>query len=236
MNTTTTGVRGLKLLILGSRIALGIVATLAVALTLIVINLGGAQQINAFAATQSTGDLSHLSAASGLSEDEQEMTEVWCATLTVGNNADSRITYLGYTPAMSPSGGSLDNTAFTYEDVEYTVENLFYQEFAGTVRQVVFEANYQLPDELILRLDDGEFFVSNSLVLGADENIHTWWLDSSLEWTEGQTIEVSMMAPQSQLPVAITPVGDPPISLARDGSIYERDYTTRFHSRPVAGV
>ena len=204
MNTPTTGVRGLKPLILGARIALGLVATLAVALTLILVNLGGVQQSTTFAATQPTGDLSPLTAASGLSDDDQEMNEVWCSTLTVGYNADSRITYLGYTPAMSPSGGSLDSTVFTYEDVDYTIENLFYQEFAGTVRQVVFEANLQLPDELILRLDDDEFFVSDSLVLGANENIHAWWLDSSIEWTEGQTVEVALMVPSHQESVVLT--------------------------------
>ena len=222
MNTATTGISGFKPLMLGARIVLGLAATLTVALTLIVINLAGSQESTAFAATHTSAGSKNVAVSTEVAVgEESEMTEVWCATLTVGYNADSRITYLGYTPALSPSGGSLDETAFTYEDVDYTVESLFYQEFAGTVRQVVLEANQQLPDELVLQLGGDEFSVADSLVLGANENIHAWWLDTSIGWTEGQTVEVAMMAPRHQESVDLTLQGDRtiPVNGSLDGEI-----------------
>ncbi len=209
MTKITTGSRGLKPHIIGARVGLWSMSILAVALIPSLIVLAIAQTKPAFAATHTTDDSNPIAVAAELTDDEEpDLAEVWCATLTVGYSSDSTITYLGYTPALALSGGSLDNTAFTYEDVDYTVENLFYQDFAGTVRQVIFEANYQLPDELILRLGDDEFFVSDSLVLGANENIHAWRLESGLGWVEGQTVEATLRAPQSQEAAVIAPEGD----------------------------
>ena len=84
MITATSGVRGLKPLMLGARIPLGLVATSIVALALILINLGGAQQSAAFAATQATGELSPLTAVSELSGDELSVTDSLVLAAKVG--------------------------------------------------------------------------------------------------------------------------------------------------------
>ena len=46
---------------------------------------------------------------------------VWESNLTVGEASDSTITYLGYGSGISPQAGSIDVTAFEYDDVTYSV-------------------------------------------------------------------------------------------------------------------
>ena len=102
---------------------------------------------------------------------------------------------MGYMPAMSPSEGDLGDTSFTYDGVEYTVLTIFNQK-VGQVRQLVFASDPHLPDDLILEIGEDEFPIADSRKLGADGNIHAWWLDSSLGWAEGQTLQVSLKEPE----------------------------------------
>ena len=116
---------------------------------------------------------------------------VWFADLVVGEASDSTRIYQGYMPSMSPPEGELDDTAFTYDGVEYTIVALFYQE-TGTVRQLVLSADRPLPDDLVLEFGGNKYPVADSLKLGAGGNIHVWRLDSSLGWTEGLQLEVGL--------------------------------------------
>lgn len=116
---------------------------------------------------------------------------VWFADMVVGEASDSTRTYLGYMPSMSPPEGELDDIAFAYDGVEYTIDALFYQEI-GTVRQLVLSADRPLPDDLVLEFGGSKYPVADSMKLGADGNIHVWRLDSSLGWTEGLQLEVGL--------------------------------------------
>ena len=119
---------------------------------------------------------------------------IWSATLTVGGASDSTVTYLGYAPPLAPDGGGLDSTEFTYKGVEYHLEALFYQEHISGVRQLVFDAGAPLPENLVLQVDHRQFFVSDSLKLGSDGDIHAWRLSRSLNWTAGDTVGLKLRA------------------------------------------
>ena len=121
MTKITTGFRGLKPHIVGARVGLGLMAILMVAFTPALIVLAIAQTKPVSAATQTAEDSTATEVAAELTEDrESDMAEVWCDTLTAVYNSDSTTTYLGYTPAQSPSSGSVDDTPFTYEGEDCT--------------------------------------------------------------------------------------------------------------------
>ncbi len=123
------------------------------------------------------------------------LTTIWEANMLVGETSDSERAYMGYMPATFPSEGDLDDISFTHDNVEYTVLTIFYQR-VRQVQQLVFASDPHLPDELILEIGEDEFSIAESRKLGADGNIHAWWLDSSLGWTEGQTLQVSLKEPE----------------------------------------
>ena len=125
---------------------------------------------------------------------------VWQATLTVGEASDSINTYRGYVPSLSPPVGDLGDTVFAYGGVEYTVENLFYQQFADSVRQLVLNTGTRLPARLALTVGMDQFLVSHSTLLGPNQNIHVWRLDSDICWEEGQEMVVSLTETQLRLP------------------------------------
>ena len=117
---------------------------------------------------------------------------VWSATMTVGEASDSSTSYLGYSPSLGADGGGLDDTDFSYDGVDYIIESLYYLEHDSGVMQLVFYAAAPLPDELVLQAGHQQFFVSDSLKLGANGDIHAWRLDRPLNWTEGQTVELQI--------------------------------------------
>ncbi len=127
-------------------------------------------------------------------QDQTDPT-VWFADLVVGEASDSTRIYQGYMPSMSPPEGELDDIAFTYDGVEYTILALFYQEI-GAVRQLVLSADRPLPDELVFEFSGSKYPVADSMKLGAGGNIHAWRLDSNLGWTEGLQLEVGLTLPQ----------------------------------------
>ena len=118
---------------------------------------------------------------------------VWRAIMTVGMASDSTVTFLGYLPAFDPPEGDLDDTSFSHDGVEYSVDGLFFQDDAGGVKQLVFDAEIQLPDDLVLRIGNREFPVSESLKLGSGGSIHAWRMDDSLGWIEGEVMRVRLL-------------------------------------------
>ena len=121
-------------------------------------------------------------------------SRVWVATLTVGGASDSNVSYLGFAPPLDPEGGALDDTEFSHGGVDYTVETLFYQVVSGGVEQLVFDAGAPLSDKLVLQVGHRQFFVSDSLKLGTDGDIHAWRLNRSLNWTVGQSVGLQIRA------------------------------------------
>ena len=122
------------------------------------------------------------------------LKRVWTATMTVGVASDSTITYKGYAPPLAPDGGDLDDTEFSHKGIDYRVEAVFYQEVIGGIRQLVFTAGSPLSDELVLQAGHRQFFVSDSLKLGSNGDIHAWRLNRPLIWAQGQTVELQLRA------------------------------------------
>ena len=130
------------------------------------------------------------------SANDTEMETVWSANMTVGRATDSAnflLIYTGYFPINSNYGGSLDDTDFSLDGVDYSVRSLVEQQSGATVRQLIFEAGEPLPDDLVLQVGDDQFQVSESTKLGSRRNIHSWMLDESLGWEEGATMPVALM-------------------------------------------
>ena len=112
---------------------------------------------------------------------------VWSEDLTMEEDSDTFNTYFRL---LVPS----DNVVFTHDAVDYTVMNLFIQEFDNNrVRQLVFEVHIPLPDDLALQIDDIQFDVADARKLGTNRNIHIWRLGSRLESVDGQAMEVSLI-------------------------------------------
>lgn len=130
------------------------------------------------------------------SADETEMETVWSAEMTVGTAAESRnpiLVYTGYFPLNSGTAGALDDTGFSHDGLDYNIRAIFEQEFSGTVHQLIFEADHPLHDNLVLQVDDDQFLVSESRVLGSGRNIHSWMLEESLGWEEGALMPIALM-------------------------------------------
>ncbi len=170
-------------------------ALLTLALTLVatvgIVHAGGgaaSEPENALPAPQGTTHRTDVR-----SEANADFDTVWTTVLIVGKASDSTVTYMGYMPTLYPNAGDLAIREFTYQGVTYTVQALFQQDFAGSVRQLVLSADQPLPDELFLQTGDSLFPVSEARALGTDGNIHAWWLDNLLDWDEGDAVPVSLL-------------------------------------------
>ena len=109
---------------------------------------------------------------------------VWATFMTVGVPP----TATRPTPAICPAHAS-----FTYGDTDYTVLALFHQQVNGGVQQLTLIADRQLPEYLVFYAGNDEFKVSESVTMGADQNIHVWRVDSGPGWTEGQRVIVALL-------------------------------------------
>ena len=123
-----------------------------------------------------------------------DMTSVWSTTLAVGQLDGDTDTYLGYSATGNTAFGKLGDTDFHYNLQDYTVAALYYQyqENISTYKQLVISANTRLPSRLSLLIDGERFRVSESKVLGSNQNIHAWPLDEDPGWVEGLKLRVKM--------------------------------------------
>ena len=138
--------------------------------------------------------VSELESGSGEAAKPAREVYVWATFMTVGMATDGNTTYTGYMPgAVLGTEGSLGHTSFTYGDTDYTVLALFHQQANGGIQQVVLSADQQLPEYLVFYAGDHEFKVSESLTMGADQNIHVWRVDSGPNWSEGQRVIVALL-------------------------------------------
>ena len=160
---------------------------------------------------------------------------VWSANMTVGQASDSIQSYTGYLPDLSPSGGDLDVTEFTYNDAQYTILGIFQQEFGESFKQLVFSADVPVDDYLYFKAGDRVFALTNAADLGSGENIHTWKLKESLGWSEGDIVPLSLF----NLVGPVTPPkpidGDPPdeFMLATASMTGELTRSGEFETIPV---
>ena len=122
------------------------------------------------------------------------MKVVWSATLTVGEASQDETTILGYTPGRNVDIGDLDDTEFSDRGVEYTIDSLVHKE-VGSINQLVLETSTGLPDDLIFEVDGERYAISDADALGLHKDIHVWWLDSGLGWSDGGTMAVKLMRP-----------------------------------------
>ena len=119
---------------------------------------------------------------------------VWATFMTVGVATDGNMTYTGYMPgAVSGAEGSLAHRSFTHGDTDYNVLALFHQQVNGGVQQLTLIADRQLPEYLVFYAGNDEFKVSESVTMGAGQNIHVWRVDSGPGWTEGQRVIVALL-------------------------------------------
>ena len=127
------------------------------------------------------------------------MKVIWSATLTVEEASDRNSTVWGYYSMSNESLGNLDDTTFRDRNVDYTIDSLIYKE-VGIVKQLVLETSTGLHDDLIFEVDGERYALSDADARGQDEDIHVWWLDSALEWEDGETKTVKLLRAQASKP------------------------------------
>ena len=142
-----------------------------------------------------------------ITEDQDDLRTVWSATLTVGEVADDATTIKGYGSRSNPVLGDLSNVRFRDRGAEYTVETLIHQQF-GSVNQLVLEVDARLPDDMVFEVGDEQFDVSDARILGQYEDIHTWFLDSEMGWSEGDTVQVELQRPRRYGPCSASEARD----------------------------
>ena len=157
-------------------------------------NLGSDAMTAMWPAIPEYSRLTALESGPGESSRPNREVYVWAAFMTVGMATDGNTTYTGYMPgAVLGAEGSLAHTSFTYGDTDYNVLALFHQQVNGGVQQLTLIADRQLPEYLVFYAGNDEFKVSESLTMGADQNIHVWRVDSGPGWTEGQRVIVALL-------------------------------------------
>ena len=123
---------------------------------------------------------------------------VWSAMMTVGKSDIASIGYLGFVAGDWPDTGSIDNIAFTHGGVNYIVTALYHPIVAGNPNHLFLHLDMPLPAELTFQVGPDLFALSDAMVLGAKHNIYHWYLDSRLDWAEGETVPLTLMGgPQS---------------------------------------
>ena len=157
-------------------------------------DLGVDAMTSTWPAIPAYSSVSGLESGSGEASRPNREVYVWATFMTVGMATDGNTTYTGYMPgAVLGAEGSLAHTSFTYGDTDYTVLALFHQQVNGGVKQVTLIADRQLPEYLVFYAGNDEFKVSESVTMGAGQNIHVWRVDSGPGWTEGQRVIVALL-------------------------------------------
>ena len=157
-------------------------------------DLGAEAMTDSWPAIPAYSSVSALESGPGESSRPAREVYVWATFMTVGMATDGNMTYTGYMPgAVLGTEGSLGHTSFTYQDTDYNVLALFHQQVNGGVKQVTLIADRQLPEYLVFYAGNDEFKVSESVTMGAGQNIHVWRVDSGPGWTEGQRVIVALL-------------------------------------------
>ncbi|MCY4614783.1 MAG: hypothetical protein OXC71_00075 [Chloroflexi bacterium] len=126
----------------------------------------------------------------GLSAITASGSEVWAATLTVGNEGGR----LGYgSRASRRTVGALSSNAFTWRGTTYTVSNVLYQRSRDHERtwSVVVDVSPPLPDGFeCLTLQVGDEWLN--LSDGRGNRRQFFWYGVELPWRSGSTVDLSL--------------------------------------------
>ena len=118
---------------------------------------------------------------------------VWSAMMTVGKSDIASIGYLGFVTGDWPNTGSIDNIAFSHDGVNYIVTALYHPIVDGHPNHLFLHMDKAVPDDLNLRVGPDMFAIADADVLGLRHNIYHWYLDSRLDWEEGDEMPVALM-------------------------------------------
>lgn len=122
---------------------------------------------------------------------------VWVAELTAERASGELVPFVGYWRDVQASEdrGTLAPDTFTYAGEQYAVQALVLRQRNFGNRTLIFKAERGIPDNLVLRIGDREFPVSESMVLGPRWNLHVWKFVEDLGWKDGDTATVSLTGP-----------------------------------------
>ena len=131
------------------------------------------------------------------------MVELLSATMTVGNETfeSSGREYTGYIPTngFRVNVGAITNDSFTIGWDEYVVQELFAQEveYSGEI-WIFIKLSRDLPQGSILELDGTEFQIG-----GTKRGSLYEWNQGTPSWSEGQQVQVRVLTPKFNVPVAV---------------------------------
>ena len=130
------------------------------------------------------------------SSEEPVDVGVWVADLTVEKASGALGTFVGYLRGVPgrDDRGTLEPAAFVYGGQEFSVQALVIRPRNLGNQTLIFKADHEIPDNLVLHIGDREFPVSESTVMGPRWNIHVWGVVEDLEWTDGQSATVALTA------------------------------------------
>ena len=119
--------------------------------------------------------------------------EVWSATLMVGEAAGEESDALGYQSGWSEAFGGLDNTTFADRGTKYSVGRLVHRPVGNGHFLLDVETGRPLDPNMVFEVDGERYAVLDSGPVGYEEGTHWWLLDSSLGWSEGDTMTVKVL-------------------------------------------
>ena len=117
---------------------------------------------------------------------------VWQANLTAGHASDVMTNFQGYMSGRLNPIGALDLDSFFYDGQLFVIENLIFQQMLEGTSQLVLNTNQRLPSDLVFQENGWEFPIDDSMILGANNNIHVWKTKTPLDWSEGETFKVTL--------------------------------------------
>ena len=136
---------------------------------------------------------------------------LWSATLVAGAApASEGLTTVGYSTFTSPETGSLSDTEFMVDGVSYTVRAMNVQTNLddGSISLVLGLSARFTHGDLVFTADGEPFVVDDAyyhdvaVIDGAEFDFIVWRADAQ-DWTDGQSVSVGLLAPES---VPVLPV------------------------------
>ncbi len=136
--------------------------------------------------------------ACGVSEGSESgvgirLGEVWTATLTVGEAAGEESDALGYQSGWSEAFGGLDSTTFADMGTKYSVGRLVQRPVGNGHFLLDVETGRPLDPNMEFEVDGERYAVLDSGPVENREGTHRWLLDSSMGWSEGDTMTVKVL-------------------------------------------
>ena len=119
------------------------------------------------------------------------MMVVWSATLTVGEWDPDNGPVWGY--LRDEDEGDLSDTAFRDRGTGYVIEGIFHTHLKDDIYMLDIATDTRLRSDLILEVDGVRYQIGDSTFLETNAFFQVWELESSLEWEDGETIEVRLL-------------------------------------------